>query len=62
MPDTPLPVNASRQFDASGASMFLESMTPEQRKATILRLYCCGELSMRETQALFAHDPTLRGA
>jgi hypothetical protein len=62
MSETPSPVNALRQLDASGAGMFLESMTPEQRKATILRLYCCGELSMRETQALFANDPTLRGA
>jgi hypothetical protein len=40
----------------------MDRLTPAQRKAAIMRLYCCGELTMRETQALFANDPTLRGA
>jgi hypothetical protein len=40
----------------------IDRLTPSERKAVIIRLYCCGELTMRETQALFANDPILRGA
>jgi hypothetical protein len=40
----------------------IDRLTPSERKAVIIRLYCCGELTMRETQALFANDTTLRDA
>jgi len=40
----------------------IDRLTPSERKAVIIRLYYCGELSFREAQEWFANDPTLRGA